>query len=298
MKISPEKYIALHNDPSNADVSEILRKTLTLNKGSTISEHRLTNAYELRHVSINVIPTKECRTPSRVIAINIENNAPIASNDKTTLIASNLKRRSLKGLKIKAVTIKFRLDNKLVKIGQYGTNDRNYPDGSSLQRGYENHELSPFLAILSHAVFYYSKVSNDQENNFRHNRESPRFLALNNIRALPLHTPNLIHRIMEQFDANAAPKKYEGTQGGVCEELYKRSNNNYSACMGIPIQPHRDGPITVDDYKNGVVGFIGIDSDENYAWDMLTIDLVNFLAATADLLHNIMVYNLLYVFRD
>jgi hypothetical protein len=119
---------------------------------------------------------------------------------------------------------------------------------------------------------------------------------------LQVHPPDDLYAILQAMKARptgSVMDKYlisNTFAKDICRDLSKRANRNYYSCLGIPILPASE-VLDVKDYINGIPGFIGIDSKEEYAWDSLSEDLVAFLAGVADLLHNSVIHNLIIAFQ-
>ena len=128
-------------------------------------------------------------------------------------------------------------------------------------------------------------------------------LAINDIEKWNQYPPNdvydIIHATKDKFSMGSLTSDTVANEiaNEICQDMPKRANRNYFACLGVPILPSSEA-LDVEDYKHGIPGFIGIDSKEAYVWDELSEDLIAFLAAIADLLHNIIMHDLIVAFQS
>ena len=191
-----------------------------------------------------------------------------------------------RGLKIEAVTIKFILNERLIRIG------RNKEAKGRNSSQYEHRDNSPFFTFLSHASFSYKRVCAREDNEFKSISTNHQFFAMQDIIELSKSPPEIIFRIMDTDPRTDLFAKgiFDAQIRECCQEISTRAGNCYSACMAMPIQPYNphNANTATDDFMS-LPGFIGIDSNEKYIWDKLSIDLINFLAATADLLHDVII---------
>gem|GEM_PF-4152311 len=200
-----------------------------------------------------------------------------------------------KGIRINAVTIKCRVDETLIRIGRHSTSARTNQRDVSLD-GVEHWNNSPFYALLSRTAHSYSKICREITN--KKFKKAYRILALHDVEKLardpPLKIKKIIYATMDTFNVDMIRNDdfASGIARKICQDLPSRVNKNYLACLGVPILPASETP-DAKDYEPGVPGFIGIDSNDAYIWDALDENLIAFLAAIADLLHNIIVPELL-----
>lgn len=151
---------------------------------------------------------------------------------------------------------------------------------------------NPFFRILLEVHQRYSFWRNASKVRLvKRNRtlqERPRFLALGALGSKGV--PDVLGEIMRAFYERTGScfKPEEIEEENVRKELVERVSGSYRSCLGVMIS--KQVSIAEQVGYEGSIGFIGIDSHRDDAWDFLDGDHVHLIASIADILYHGLVF--------